>query len=53
MPSGEWSSAWGDATNWSKRYILPPRRSKRTYPRSVKIKMSNYERKRPQVELAK
>jgi len=26
--------------------ILPPRRSKRSYPRAVKIKMSNYPRKR-------
>ena len=33
-----------------KRYILPPRRPKRLYPRAVKIKMSNYERKRPRVE---
>lgn len=30
-----------------KRFILPPRRSKRSYPRAVKIKMSNYPRKRP------
>jgi len=30
-----------------KRYLLPPRRSDRSYPRAVKIKMSNYERKRP------
>lgn len=30
-----------------KRFILPPRRSTRSYPRAVKIKMSNYERKRP------
>lgn len=29
-----------------KRYILPPRRSERAYPRAVKIKMSNYPRKR-------
>jgi hypothetical protein len=35
-----------------KRYILPPRR-KRTYPRAVKIKMSNYARKKPQAELTK
>jgi Insertion element 4 transposase N-terminal/Transposase DDE domain len=27
--------------------ILPPRRSSRCYPRAVKIKMSNYARKRP------
>lgn len=29
------------------RYILPPRRSERLYPRAVKIKMSGYPRKRP------
>lgn len=29
-----------------KHYILPPRRSERSYPRAVKIKMSNYPRKR-------
>ncbi len=36
-----------------KRYILPPRRTKRSFPRAVKLKMSNYERKRPRAELAK
>lgn len=30
-----------------KRFVLPPRRSARRYPRAVKIKMSNYARKRP------
>jgi len=30
-----------------KRFILPPRRSVRSYPRAVKLKMSNYARKRP------
>lgn len=35
-----------------KRYVLPPRR-KRTFPRSVKIKMSNYDRKRPLAERRK
>lgn len=30
-----------------KRFILPPRRSKRSYPRVVKIKMSSYDRNRP------
>jgi hypothetical protein len=30
-----------------RRYILPPRREERAYPRAVKIKMSNYKRKRP------
>jgi hypothetical protein len=28
-------------------FVLPPRRSKRVYPRAVKIKMSNFARKRP------
>ncbi len=28
-------------------FVLPPRRSDRLYPRAVKIKMSNYPRKRP------
>jgi len=32
--------------------ILPPRRSQRRYPRAVKIKMSNYPRKRPPVAKA-
>jgi hypothetical protein len=31
------------------RLVLPPRRSERRYPRAVKIKMSNYPRKRPGV----
>ena len=30
-----------------KRLLLPERRSQRAYPRAVKIKMSNYHRKRP------
>ncbi len=30
-----------------KRLVLPPRRPQRAYPRAVKIKMSNYPRKRP------
>ena len=32
------------------RLLLPPRRSHRNYPRAVKIKMSNYDRKRPVVD---
>jgi hypothetical protein len=36
-----------------KRYLLPPRRPRRLYPRAVKIKMSNYDRKRPAVEASK
>ena len=35
-----------------KRYVLPPRRPRR-FPREVKIKMSNYDRKRPLAERAK
>jgi hypothetical protein len=35
-----------------KRYVLPPRRD-RTFPRAVKIKMSSYDRKRPEAERAK
>ena len=31
-----------------KRLVLPERRTERNYPRAVKIKMSNYPRKRPQ-----
>jgi hypothetical protein len=29
------------------RLLLPPRRTSRRYPRAVKVKMSNYSRKRP------
>lgn len=32
-----------------KRFVLPPRRTERSYPRAVKIKMSNYARKRPTI----
>lgn len=32
-----------------KRFVLPPRRPERTYPRAVKIKMSNYDRNRPAI----
>jgi hypothetical protein len=32
-----------------KRLVLPPRRTERSYPRAVKVKMSNYARKRPTV----
>ena len=30
-----------------RRFVLPPRRPEREYPRAVKIKMTNYPRKRP------
>jgi hypothetical protein len=36
-----------------KRLILPPRRTERSYPRAVKVKMSGYSRKRPTVEAPK
>jgi hypothetical protein len=36
-----------------KRYVLPPRRRERRFPRAVKIKMSAYPRKRPKVERSK
>lgn len=36
-----------------KRLILPKRRSERVYPRAVKVKMSNYPRKRPSVSRRK
>jgi hypothetical protein len=36
-----------------KRLVLPERRSERIYPRAVKVKMSNYPRKRPSVKRPK
>ena len=36
-----------------KRLVLPPRRTERIYPRAVKVKMSNYPRKRPAAGAAK
>jgi hypothetical protein len=35
-----------------KRLVLPPRRTERAFPRAVKVKMSNYARKRPQTRRA-
>src|SRR5262249_37948706 len=32
-----------------RHYVLPPRRGERAYPRAVKIKMSNYDRKVPAI----
>ena len=34
------------------RFVLPERRTARSYPRAVKIKMSNYPRKCPLAEAA-
>jgi hypothetical protein len=36
-----------------KRLVLPPRRTERSFPRAVKVKMSNYPRKRPVRRTAK
>ncbi len=36
-----------------KRLVLPPRRPERSYPRAVKVKMSNYPRKRPKARAVK
>jgi hypothetical protein len=36
-----------------KRLVLPPRRPERSFPRTVKIKMSSYPRKRPSLPAAK
>jgi len=36
-----------------KRLILPPRRPERSYPRKVKLKMSNYDRNRPSLSRPK
>lgn len=36
-----------------KRLVLPPRRPERSFPRAVKVKMSNYSRKRPPARAAK
>lgn len=35
------------ATDRMRAFILPPRRPQRSFPRAVKLKMSNYERKLP------
>ena len=32
-----------------RHYVIPPRRGERVYPRAVKIKMSNYDRKVPTI----
>ena len=32
-----------------RRFVLPPRRPERVFPRAVKLKMSNYARKRPTI----
>jgi hypothetical protein len=36
-------------TDRLRHYVIPPRRGERVYPRAVKIKMSNYDRKVPAI----
>lgn len=36
-----------DMRDQIRRFVLPPRRPNRLFPRAVKLKMSNYDRKRP------
>lgn len=36
-------------TDRLRHYVIPPRRGERVYPRAVKIKMSNYDRKVPTI----
>ena len=47
MPAGRIPGQLLDLRNQLKLLILPERRSERRYPRAVKIKMSNYNRKPP------
>ena len=47
MTPGAIPASLGRLRRRLKRLVLPPRRSERSYPRSVKIKMSNYDRNRP------
>ena len=47
LPLGTIPDRLKDLRKNLKRLVLPERRSERAYPRAVKIKMSNYARKRP------
>jgi hypothetical protein len=47
MAPGRIPAALLDLRRYLKLLILPERRSERSYPRAVKLKMSNYARKRP------
>jgi hypothetical protein len=53
MKPGNVSARLLDLRRRLKRLVLPPRRPDRRYPRAVKLKMSNYARKRPSVRHAK
>jgi len=41
----------GDMRDKIRRFVLPPRRTDRVNPRAVKLKMSNYPRKRPSARM--
>jgi len=47
MTPGAVPASLGRLRRRLKRLVLPPRRSERSYPRAVKIKMSSYDRNRP------
>ena len=53
MTPGSVPARLADLRRRLKRLVLPPRRSERRYPRAVKVKMSNYDRKRPSVRRPK
>ncbi len=53
MTPGAIPASLGRLRQRLKRMILPPRRKQRVYPRAVKVKMSNYPRKRPSVKRSK
>ncbi|MBA3673129.1 MAG: IS4 family transposase [Gemmatimonadaceae bacterium] len=40
-------ASFANVTDQMRHFILPPRRSDRSFPRAVKLKMSNYARKMP------
>lgn len=46
-PAGVLSNLIASWEAQMQRLLLPARRTNRTYPRAVKVKMSNYARKRP------
>lgn len=53
MTPGSVPSRLLDLRRRLKRLVLPPRRPDRRYPRTVKLKMSNYDRNRPSVSRPK
>ena len=46
-PSGSIPKRLSTMTDTLRQFLLPPRRPERVYPRAVKLKMSNYDRKVP------